>query len=118
MRSSFSIFYFLFSIFYSLFFILPTAYAEDVELLNPLKGIDDLPTLIGKVVGGWFVGGAGIVGLVFFILGAYDWLLSGGEESKIEHGKKTMLFAILGIFIVLISYAFLNTVLTYVFGIK
>jgi len=51
-----------------------------------------------------------VMSIFFFIYGGLIWLTSGGEESRIENGKKIILWAIVGIIGGLISYTVMNIV--------
>lgn len=50
----------------------------------------------------------GFIGIIFFILilwGGAQWMLSGGNEKKIEDAKKRITSAAIGLALVLMSYA-------------
>jgi hypothetical protein len=52
-----------------------------------------------------------VVGLLFFILifyGGYIWMTARGEEAQVNKGKKSVIAAIIGLVIVLLSYAITN----------
>ncbi len=63
---------------------------------------DIIQTLLGLV---------GVLALVMFIYGGIMWMTSGGSKDKIEKGKKTIIWAVLGLGIVFFSYAILDFVL-------
>ena len=59
---------------------------------------------------------AGIVLLLFIILGGYDLLLSGGDKQKVESGQKRITAAITGFFLLIISYLVVRLIVL-IFGI-
>lgn len=50
----------------------------------------------------FIVGGIGT--LVFFIWGALDWILSGGDKEKVASARKKMTNAIIGLVLLSLSY--------------
>lgn len=82
---------------------------------SPFSGISpasvrDVPTLIVFVIKILlFIGGG--VAVLFIILGGYQYLTSAGNEEQAEQGKKTLINAIIGIVIVVLSYVIINAVL-------
>ena|SRR3989338_3900270 len=104
----------------TIFYLLPSALhaAGEVPLPNPLRGTaDDIPTLFGKIISGWFLGFTGVAALIFFVWGGFELIISQGGEEQIKAGKNKMLWATVGLVAVLISYMFLNTFLHFVFKI-
>ena len=53
----------------------------------------------------------GSLTLFVFIQGGFTWLVSAGNAEKVQAGTKTMLYAIIGLFIIFASYAIINTLL-------
>ena len=88
-----------------------------VDLPNYIPGVEDVPTLAGRIIKGWFLGAAGIFAMIFFVWGGFDWIISQGDEEKIAVGKKKMIWATLGIVAIMLSYAFVNGFLAFVFGL-
>lgn len=84
------------------------------KLENPL-GVTDVPTLIGRVIKA-ILGIVGSLSLLMFIYGGFIWMMSGGNEEKITQGKKTLLWATLGIVIIFSSYSILNWIFTAIQG--
>lgn len=70
--------------------------------------------LLGRVANA-FLGIAGSVALLMFVFGGLTWITSGGSPEKIQKGKTTMLWAIIGIAFIFSSYAILSYLLR-VFG--
>ncbi|MBI5415021.1 PKD domain-containing protein [Candidatus Peregrinibacteria bacterium] len=56
----------------------------------------------------YFLGFLGLVAVIAVIYGGFLMLLSGGEDENVTKGKKIILYAGLGIIIILLSYAIVN----------
>lgn len=57
------------------------------------------------------LGFLGLVGVIMVIYGGFMYLTAGGEQEKIDKGKKAITYAIIGIIIVMASFAIVNTVI-------
>ena len=53
---------------------------------------------------------AGMMAVVFLIIGGYQYLTSAGNEGAAEKGRKTLLNAIIGIVVIVMAYAIVNVV--------
>jgi multisubunit Na+/H+ antiporter MnhB subunit len=84
-------------------------------LANPL-GTTDIRVLIGNIIKA-VLGLSGAVALLMFVWGGTQWIVSQGEKDKIEKGKKTIIWAILGLCFVFISYAILYNLLEILSGV-
>lgn len=76
-----------------------------------LSVTNDLPSLIGKYLNGVF----GILGIIFIILviyGGFKILLSQGNDTSIKTGRNTILYALIGIIIITLSFALTTFVFT------
>jgi hypothetical protein len=51
-----------------------------------------------------------------FVWGGFSWLTSGGNAEKIKKGSQTMIWAAIGVMLVLSSYIILTTYLDYLTG--
>ncbi len=54
----------------------------------------------------------GIIAIVAIIYAGYLYILSGGDESNTDNAKKIVMYVVVGILVVTVSYALVNTVLT------
>lgn len=52
----------------------------------------------------------GIVGVLMFLVGGFQYMISAGNKSVSGEAKKTMINAIVGIVLVLAAYVFLSTI--------
>jgi len=89
-------------------------------LINP----GDVPSKISDATGGqgsfrqlaltvlnFFLGFLGLLAVVMIIYGGVLYVSAAGDEGKIDKGKKIIMYAIVGIVIILLSFAIVNTVL-------
>lgn len=56
----------------------------------------------------WILGLLGIIGVAFVLYGGFLWLTSAGNEDKIERAKKVITAAVIGLVIVLLSWAIIQ----------
>lgn len=96
----------------------PTALAQ------PLISPGDQPSAIASQTGGegdirefaktilnFVLGFLGFIAVVYVIYGGFLYVASGGDDANVEKGKKIILYAVIGIIIILASFAIVNTVL-------
>lgn len=89
-------------------------------LINP----GDVPTKISQATGGqgsfrqlvltilnFFLGFLGLLAVVMIIFGGMLYVSAAGAQDKIDKGKKIIMYAIVGIVVILLSFAIVNTVL-------
>lgn len=57
------------------------------------------------------LGFLGLIAIVIIIYGGFRYVLAGGESEGVEKGKKSILYAVIGIIIIAGSFAIVNTVL-------
>lgn len=83
-----------------------------VRLDNPLgTEVNDVPTLIGKVISG-VLSVVGSLALVMFIYGGFTWMLAAGNTEKVKKGRDILIWAALGLVIIFTSYAMVTYVIT------
>jgi hypothetical protein len=61
----------------------------------------------------WVLGLLGLIGVVMVMYGGFTWMTAGGNEDKIEKAKKVISAAVIGMSIVIISWA----IVTYFIGV-
>jgi hypothetical protein len=89
---------------------------EIVSLENPLGiatgGFDptDPASLLAKITRSLILY-VGAIAFLFFVLGGFYWIFSGGNEERVKKGKEIMTWTIVGVVIVFTSYAILRFVL-------
>lgn len=84
----------------------------------------DNPDLISGATGGtgsirelalrivnYFLGFLGIVAVIMVIYGGITYVTAGGKDEAIGNAKKIIMYSLVGIIIILLSFAIVNTVL-------
>lgn len=86
------------------------------DTLNSQSGNSFLQSLLPAVIGLLFVIGA-VVFLFIFIIGAISWMTAGGDKAKVEAARGRLSSAIIGLILLLISYAIIGLIENF-FGVK
>lgn len=97
-------------IFLAVFFLKLFSYEAmaDISLPDPLKLEDkSLVELILRIIK-VALGFVGIVALFMFIIGGFEFLMSAGNPNLIKKGKDTLIWATIGIVVILLSYSILK----------
>jgi len=85
-------------------------------LENPLgEGVTDPREIIGNIIKA-MLGITGSLALAVFIFGGFTWVISAGNEEKIEKGKKMVMWAAFGLAVIFFSYAIVNFIVGAVVG--
>jgi len=71
---------------------------------------NDLQGTITGILNG-IIGGLGIIAVIFIIIGGINYLTSAGDTGKLEKGKKTILYACIGLAICVLAFAIVNWVI-------
>ena len=53
---------------------------------------------------------AGILAVLFIVIGGFQYILSGANEELAERGKKTLKNAVIGLVIIILSYVIVNVI--------
>lgn len=69
----------------------------------------DFGILLTRVIN-YFLGLVGLIAVLMLVIGGIRYITSGGNEQTIEKAKHTILYAIIGIVIVVLSYAIVFTI--------
>jgi hypothetical protein len=81
-------------------------------LKNPLGKTTDANQLIGTLIKA-ALGVVGSLTLLMIVLGGFRWLTAAGNAEQIESGTKTIVWAVIGLFLVFASYLLLSTFTTF-----
>ncbi len=57
------------------------------------------------------IGAAGIVAVIFIVIGGINYMTSGGDTGKLKKAKDTILYATIGLIICALSFAIVNWVI-------
>ncbi|MFA6467134.1 MAG: pilin [Patescibacteria group bacterium] len=86
------------------------AKAESIPLPNPLRA-QSIPELSGQMIKG-LLGVSGAIALFMMVWGGITWMTSNGSAERLKKGKDTILWTILGIVIIFLSYVIINFLFT------
>lgn len=88
-----------------------------IKLINPIggesgnpKGITDLRIIAGNLIAKALTV-MGSITFVVFVVGGLMWVTSAGNAERVKKGTTTMIYAVIGVFVIFSSYAILNTIL-------
>ncbi|RJO58866.1 hypothetical protein C4546_04675 [Candidatus Parcubacteria bacterium] len=87
-------------------------WAFTIEDLGPQTGLaatELKPLLINAI--SFVLGLIGLISVIMVIYGGAVWLTASGNEDRLEHAKKIISGAVVGVFLVLTSWALFSTVL-------
>lgn len=59
----------------------------------------------------FFLGFLGLLAVIMVIYGGVLYVTAAGEQEKVDKGKKIIMYAVVGIVIILLSFAIVNTLL-------
>jgi len=94
----------------SLFVASPVLAAADPDFVSneppTFSGIDTILDNVIKLI----FPIAGLVCVVFIIIGGYTWIASAGDPAKIKQAQGTLTWAIIGLVFVLIAALIISTV--------
>lgn len=93
----------------------PKGETKEEEIKRIAKGETDVNVTLKKVVD-IALQVLGSITLLVFVIGGLMWLTSGGNEQRVSMGTKTMLYAVIGIFVIFSSYAILNALIKILSG--
>lgn len=85
------------------------AYSKNSELPSGTAALTNLETFIGNLLGFLTTLGS-LFFVVYFFLGALNWVTSGGDKSKTEKARDQMTQGILGLVVIIASYGIIGLV--------
>ena len=80
------------------------------KTVNPGETTGSLREVILTIVN-YFLGFLGLLAVLMVIYGGISYVTAGGEDDGAEKGKKIIRNAVIGIIIILLSFALINTVM-------
>jgi hypothetical protein len=94
---------------------------NSIRLLFPVGGLSGAQTLTGpsgliyRVIS-LLLFIAGALAVFFVILGGYQYITAAGNEEQSEKGKTTLINAVIGVVVIIMSYVIINVVVNTVSG--
>lgn len=92
------------------------ASAQTWFIVNPFERDLNLPDVIARIINIAMLA-AGLVAVIYLIIGGFRYVTSGGNAEAIEGAKATILNAIIGLIVIFISFLLVNYILS-ALGIK
>ena len=87
----------------------PTS-TEDTHLTNPLSGVSSPQVLIGRIINS-VLGVVGSLALLMFVYGGITWMTSSGSSDKVKKGRDILVWSIIGLAVIFMSYAIVKFVI-------
>ena len=78
----------------------------------PCDGCPENLFVVFRNISNFVLGFIGIIAVVMLVIGGIRYMISGGDSKKITDAKNTVLYAIIGLIICLLSAIIVNTVIT------
>lgn len=72
----------------------------------------DFPVLLGIILN-WFLGFVGTLAFLMFVWAGFSYMTSRGQGEKVKKAKTIMIYALIGIVTILLAYAAITTITTY-----
>jgi hypothetical protein len=86
--------------------------SHGASLYNPLGAdVNSLPKLINNAIKG-ILGLVGAISLIMIVIGGITWMTSAGNADRVRRGRDTLVWAIMGLIAVFLSYAIISFVFT------
>ena len=83
---------------------------DEPGAIQALGGGGDIRALALKIVN-FFLGFLGLLAVIMVIYGGFLYVTSAGNQEKVDSAKKILLYSVIGIVIIIISFALVNTLL-------
>lgn len=78
------------------------------------KGAASGTILILNILAGGLLYFAAPIAIFMIVLGGIDFVLGGAETEKVEQGKKNMTWAIIGLILIILSYAIVKSFIGFI----
>ncbi len=79
-----------------------------ITLDNPI-GESNPNIIIGKVIE-MVLGVVGSLALLMFVYGGFTWMLSAGNNEKVQKGKEILIWATIGLIVIFSAYAMIKLI--------
>lgn len=87
--------------------------SESVKKMYDCPGVGkdkELQSVVTEILKA-IIAAAGIVAVIFIIIGGINYMTSAGDAQKVEKGKKTIIYAAIGLVICALAFAIVNWVI-------
>ena len=98
-------------LFLSVFLISTSVYASGAgNTFPPDIPRTDIMSILNIIINA-LIGLSGAIAVWFLILGGFQYVTSAGNPDSVQKAKSTILYAIIGLIVVIISYAAVNFII-------
>lgn len=101
--------FFTFLIFFTFSGVVFADYVETDGDADPKK-LTDIPDMFSKVFN-YAYPFAGLICVVFIVMGGYKWMTSGGDPARVAEARGTLTWAIIGLLFTIFAVVILKFVL-------
>jgi len=91
------------------------ALAQQQGITNPLGNIGTVSGLLAKIIN-YMLGLVGFIALIALITGGARMIMDFGSEEQVKKGKTTIMWAVIGLLVVMLSYVIINIVTGEILG--
>lgn len=106
-------------------FIAPATYATDVCSSDAAPEVkkaagcsgntDALPEILITILNS-IIAIAGLIAVIYVIIGGVNYMTSAGDANKLEKARKTILYAVIGLVICALAFVIVNFVINHFIG--
>ncbi len=103
-----------------------TGFLMALPITGVFAGVNDLPSQVPCKSGGcttdvtrllntiitWVLGFAALIAVLFLIFGGIIYIVSSGNKERAEQAKKTILYSVIGLVVIVLSYFIANIVIS------
>lgn len=87
--------------------------SQDADLAQKIRSgeihLTDIPRFISYFIN-FGVTIAGSISILFLVIGGYRYIVGGVIQSQREQGKQTIMYALIGLILSILSWAIVNTI--------
>jgi cytochrome bd-type quinol oxidase subunit 2 len=85
--------------------------AENPQAISAATGGQGSVRSLALTIVNFFLTFLGIIAVIMIIYGGFLYVTAAGNQEKLEKAKKIIMYAVVGIVVILLSFAIVNTVL-------
>lgn len=87
----------------------------DATIRAPAGRIIDPNTPVGAIISfivAFIIVVAFLAALLYIVIGAFQWITSGGDKTKVENARNHIIAAIIGLIVIALSFLIINIIIT------
>jgi hypothetical protein len=96
--------------------VLADGQSQNITLADPLGGNESFTTISTAVAGFLFWDVAAPLATIMVLVGAFQLITSSGDPEKVSQGRKTILYATVGLIVALIAGGAVNIIKSFISG--